>query len=312
MENRLLMIEAEESFEILNALASKTRLHILKLLCNTKLNVNEIAKKLGMPQSTVSTNITVLEKAGLITVESAAGKKGSQKLCSTLYDELVVQLPYCKDTDSGQDVIEVAMPVGLYTNFQVTPPCGLCSTEEIIGLLDVPETFLNPKRAVASLVWFEQGYIEYKFPNNLPPNGTLKALELSLELCSEAPVTTPEMANNWPSDITLWVNEVEVGTWTSPGDFGGNVRGKLTPNWWKLAGSQYGLLKQWKVTCDGTYIDGNFISPVTLADLELRAHTSVKVWIGIKKDAANIGGINIFGKGFGNYDQDIVLKMLLQ
>ena len=311
MENRLLMIEAEESFDILNALASKTRLQILKLLCHGKLNVNDIAEKLEMPQSTVSTNITVLEKAGLITVESAAGKKGSQKLCSTVYDELVVQLPYCKEKKAGQDTIEVAMPVGLYTNFKVAPPCGLCSTEEIIGLLDVPETFLNPKRAVASLVWFEQGYIEYKFPNNLPPNGVLEALELSLELCSEAPVATPDTANNWPSDITLWLNEVEVGTWTSPGDFGGDVRGKLTPNWWKLAGSQYGLLKQWKVTKEGTFIDGNRISGVTLTDLDLRAHTSVKVWIGIKKEAANIGGVNIFGRGFGNYDQDIVLKMHL-
>ena len=311
MENRLLMIESEESFEVLNALASKTRLQILKLLCDRKLNVNEIAEELEMPQSTVSINITVLEKAGLITVESAAGKKGSQKLCSTLYDELVVQLPYCKNRETEQDVIEVAMPVGLYTNFKVSPPCGLCSTEEIIGLLDVPETFLNPKRAVASLVWFEQGYIEYKFPNNLPPNGVLEALELSLELCSEAPVATPDTANNWPSDITLWINEVEVGTWTSPGDFGGDVRGKFTPGWWKLAGSQYGLLKQWKVSAEGTFIDGNRISGITLADLDLRAHTSVKVWIGVKKEAVNIGGLNIFGKGFGNYDQDIVLKMHL-
>ena len=312
MENRLLMIEAEESFDVLNALASKTRLQILKLLCNGKLNVNDIAEKLEMAQSTVSTNITVLEKAGLITVESAAGKKGSQKLCSTLYDELMVQLPYCKEKSNRQDEIEVAMPVGLYTNFKVSPPCGLCSTEEIIGLLDVPETFLNPKRAAASLVWFEQGYIEYKFPNNLPPNGGIEALEVSLELCSEAPVTTPDTASNWPSDITIWINEVEIGTWTSPGDFGGDVRGKFTPAWWKLAGSQYGLLKQWKVTQEGTYIDGNHISQVNLADLDLRAHTSVKVWIGVKREAANIGGVNIFGKGFGNYDQDIVLKMLLQ
>lgn len=311
MENRLLMIEAEDSFDVLNALASKTRLQILKLLSNQQLNVNDIAEQLALPQSTISTNITVLEKAGLLRIESAAGKKGSQKLCSTLYDEVVVQLPgFTKEVD--QNIIEVAMPVGLYTDFHVSPPCGLCSTEEIIGLLDVPETFLNPKRAVASLLWFEQGVIEYKFPNNLPRNGALEALELSLELCSEATVTTPETSNNWPSDITLWINEVEIGTWTSPGDFGGDVRGKLTPAWWKLAGSQYGLLKHWKVTADGTFVDGLRLSGVTLADLDLHSHTSVKVWIGIKKDAVNVGGLNIFGKGFGNHDQDIVMRMFFQ
>lgn len=310
MENRLLLIEAEDSFEVLNALASKTRLQILKLVSAQKLNVQDIAEKLQLPQSTVSTNTTILEKSGLITVEMAAGKKGSQKLCTAIYDEMVVQLPgFSKEIE--QNVIEVAMPVGLYTDFQVSPPCGLCSAEEIIGLLDVPETFLNPKRAVASLVWFEQGFIEYKFPNNLPSNALLEILEISMELCSEAPVATPETAANWPSDITIWINETEIGTWTSPGDFGGDVRGKFTPAWWKLAGSQYGLLKHWKVTEDGTFIDGIRISEVTLTDLDIRDHTSVKVWVGVKNDAANIRGVNIFGKGFGNYDQDIMMKMYL-
>jgi len=69
--------------------------------------------------------------------------------------------------------------------------------------------------------------------------------------------------------------------------------------------------KTWKVTDEGTYIDGNRLSDVTLSQLNLREHTSVKVWIGVKEGALNVGGINIFGKGFGNYDQDIILKMYL-
>jgi len=273
MESRLLLIDAEESFDVLNAMASKTRLQILKLLSNRKLNVNEITEELKLPQSTVSTNITVLAKAGLITVESAAGKKGAQKLCSAPYNEVVVTLPGV-EKDVEQNIIEVAMPVGLYTDFKVSPPCGLCSTEGIIGFLDVPETFFNPKRAVASLVWFARGFIEYKFPNNLPANTDLQWLELSLELSSEAIVKS----NNWPSDITMWINGVEIGAWTSPGDFA-DVRGKFTPGWWKNAGSQYGLLKNWRVSAEGTFIDGTKISDVTLANLNIRAHTSVKVRI---------------------------------
>ena len=306
MESRLLMIEAEQSLDAFNALGSETRLSILKLLNDRKMNVNEIAEELQLPQSTVSTNITILEKVGLITVESAAGKRGSQKRCSVPYDEIVVQLPSMKK-EVAQNVIEVAMPIGLYTDFEVGPPCGLCSQEEIIGFLDVPETFFNPKRAVASLIWFERGFVEYKFPNNLPANIGIERLEISMELSSEIPGTNKD----WPSDITVWINGVEVGTWTSPGDFG-DMRGKWTPEWWKLAGSQYGLLKHWGVTETGTLVDGTKVSDVTLADLNIRGHSSVKVRIGIKKDAANVGGVNIFGKGFGNYDQDIVMKMFLQ
>ena len=125
-----------------------------------------------------------------------------------------------------------------------------------------------------------------------------------MEVCSEVPGTSKE----WPSDITVWINGVEVGTWTSPGDFG-DKRGKLTPTWWKLSGSQYGLLKNWNVTSNGSFIDGIEVSKVKLKDLEIHNHTSVKVRIGIKETSKNVGGINVFGKGFGNYSQDILLRM---
>ncbi len=306
MESRLLMVDSENSIELFKALASEARLAILKLINNQKLSVNEIASKLNLPQSTVSTNISILEKSGMIKVESSAGKRGSQKLCYIPYDEIVIELPSIKKAVTD-NVIEVSMPIGLYTDFEVSPPCGLCSQEEIIGYLDTPDTFFNPKRAVAGLIWFERGFVEYKFPNNLPVKSELDKLEVSMELSSEAPGTNKD----WPSDITVWINGIEIGTWISPGDYG-DVRGKLTPSWWKLAGSQYGLLKQWSVTESGSFVDGIQISKVTLNDLNIRGHSSLKLRIGLKKEAKNIGGLNIFGKGFGNYDQDIVMKMYIK
>jgi predicted transcriptional regulator len=206
-----------------------------------------------------------------------------------------------------ENIIKVEMPVGLYTDFKVSPPCGLCSKDEIIGFLDVPTSFFNPKRAVADLVWFERGYIEYKFPNNLPTSKKLKKLEISMEISSEVPGTSKE----WPSDITLWLNGVEIGTYTVPGDFG-DRRGKLTPSWWKLAGSQYGILKRWIVTNEGAFIDEVKVSDVTLEDLKIREHTSIRVRVGIKPEAINVGGLNIFGKSFGDYEQDIVMVMELE
>ena len=53
------------------------------------------------------------------------------------------------------------------------------------------------------------------------------------------------------------------------------------------------------------------VSRVTIADLKLSEHHSIKVKLGIKDDAQNVGGMNIFGRGFGNYDQDIVLRLYL-
>ena len=203
------------------------------------------------------------------------------------------------------NTIEVAMPLGLYASCDVSAPCGLCSVEGIIGLLDVPDTFLDPDRMRAGLVWFTRGFLEYQFPNNAKlTNSEVESMEFSFELSSEVPGT----AADWPSDITVSVNGIDIGTWTSPGDFG-DKRGVYTPDWWKLKGSQYGKLKTWRVSGEGTFVDGVKISPVSVKDLDLENHRSIRLRIGVKDDAKHPGGINIFGRGFGNYDQDIVMRL---
>ncbi len=303
-EPSILILDTHADTEALVALSSSLRVSLLNLLHTRALNVNEIAELLSMPQSTVATNIAILERTGLVKTEIVKAKKGNQKICRAIYDEIVVRFAE-KGSREMDGLIEVEMPIGLFTSYDVSAPCGLCSTEGIIGYLDVPGSFLDPNRMKAGLIWFEGGWVEYKFPNNgLYKDKPLKRLELSMELSSETPGTN----KNWLSDITLWVNMVEVGSWTSPGDFG-DKRGKLTPEWWKLEGSQYGLLKNWIISDEGSFVDGVRISNVTLADLQLSEHHSIRVKIGIKDGASHPGGINIFGRGFGNYDQALVLRL---
>lgn len=299
----ILIVNAVDDIDILKGLASEVRIRILQLLRDESLNVNELSNSLKLPQSTVATNVQILEKAGLIRTENIAAKKGMQKRCRAVYQEVVLQIPATKQEE--RDEIEVEMPIGLYTGFEVSAPCGLCSAEGIIGYLDVPDDFLNPGRSKAGLLWFEKGYVEYKFPNNSKyKERPVTRLEVSAELSSETPGTNPNLL----SDITLWVNGIEVGVWTSPGDFG-DKRGKLTPQWWKLEGSQYGFMKQWSVTETGSFVDGVRVSDVRLPDLGLSDHHSIRVRFGVKDDAVHLGGMNIFGRGFGNYDKDIVLRL---
>jgi len=305
MSRNFLVVDPEEGLDVLKGLASSVRVKILKLLhVEGPLNVNDIAAQLSLPQSTVSSNVQILEETGLIRTETQKARKGNQKICHSMFDEVLVMF---KDDIEPlrSDEIEVSMPLGLYTSCDVSAPCGLCSTESIIGLLDVPDTFLDPERMKAGLIWFTSGYVEYQFPNNarLAKHG-IESIEFSLEVSSEAPGTSTD----WPSDITCVVNGMEIGTWTSPGDFG-DKRGVYTPDWWKLKGSQYGKLKGFRINGSGTYVDGMKISPVSLKDLDLGTHHSIRLRIGVKADARHPGGINIFGRGFGNYDQDIVLRL---
>ena len=297
-----LVINPIEDLNKIKALASEPRIQMLNLLRDKTLNINEISDALNLPQSTVATHISILEDAGLLITESVKAKKGNQKLCKPAFRELLIQFPEKQNTTDN--FVEVEMPIGIFTDCKVTAPCGLCSAEHIIGLLDIPDSFLNPERMKAGLLWCGSGTFEYKFPNNtLYENKKLSKIEISLELSSETPGTN----SNWPSDITMWVNKTELGTWVSPGDFG-DKRGKYTPQWWKLEGSQYGLLKHFSVTEDGSFVDGIQISDIKLSDLKISEHHSIRVKIGVKENAEHMGGMNIFGKGFGNYDQGIILR----
>jgi predicted transcriptional regulator len=306
MSNQIVVIDPRERIDILKSLASEVRVSILDLLHrHGPRNVNQVAEELGLPQSTISANIQVLVDVGLIQTRSEKARKGSQKICYTTFSELLIAF---RDRDVARDEgqISVSMPLGLYTRCEVSAPCGLCSTDGVIGLLDVPDTFLEPDRMRTGLLWFTRGFVEYQFPNNATlAHAKIAAVELELELSSEVPGTS----KNWPSDITIAINGHEVDTWTAPADYG-DKRGKFTPAWWKLAGSQYGDLKTWRITADGTFRDGRKVSNCSLADVELGAHRSIRVRIGVKEDARHPGGVNIFGSGFGNNSRDIVLRLV--
>ena len=306
-EKGFLVVNADRQYQILRGLASPLRLRIMRhLLKQGPLNINQIAKAFRQPQSTIASNIQILEETGLIETKISKASKGQQKICYARYSEIVVKIDP-EATNRDKDIIEVEMPLGLYTTSNVSAPCGLCSTEKILGMLDVPELFLDPARVKAALVWFGRGYIEYKFPNNAKViNANVEALEFIMELSSEVPGTNVD----WPSDISLWVNGIKIGTWQCPGDYG-DQRGILTPLWWKLEGSQYGILTSWRISQHGTYLGDIKLSNVTLDELQLPEHHSVKLRIGIDDKAGLPGGINIFGRGFGNHDQDIKMRLHL-
>lgn len=289
----------------LKALASTPRWHILQCLSEQGRTVVEVAQMLDMPPSTAASQIKILEDAGFVHTELQPATHGLQKVCFRTYDNLALQLPYLSHSAGAvPNSIDLSMPVGAYTAFEVTPTCGLTSATSLIGYLDDPISFYEPQHVQAGLLWFRSGYVEYTFPNRLPKDPGLTALLVSMEICAEAPLHN----NDWPSDITLWINDCEIGTWTCPGDFGGQ-RGRLTPDWWDSKDSQFGVLKRWLVTGEGAFIDGYPLSRVRLAELEIEKRPVITVRIGVKADAYHMGGLNLFGSSFGNYPQDLTLRM---
>lgn len=302
MGSHILEVHGHNSVDLFKALASETRVRILELLAQNEMNINELGQVLQISQPTVTKHTQLLEQIGLIKSEYMPGVQGMQKRCRLAYDRLIISF---EPTEQPEErVEEIEMPIGLYTLVNPTPTCGLANSQRIIGFLDDTQSFFDPERASAQLLWMAEGFVEYVFPCTLGASIDFKRLELLMEICSEA----PNYNTNCPSDITVWVNSVEIGSWTSPGDFGGR-RGRLNPVWWNDYMTQYGMLKIWSVDDEGSYVDGTPVSEVNIRDLMLAPHHPITVRIGIKPDATHVGGFNLFGRGFGNYEQDLVLRL---
>lgn len=294
--------EPQKLQQVAHALSSELRIRILQLLDECSMNVLELSQRLDVPISTVSNSIVVLEEADLIRTERQAGVRGVAKLCSRKKDTVTIRLHHLVPREVESYYYN--MPIGGYSDCNVVPTCGLLSARSNIGEHDSVASFYDPGRYEAQLLWFMQGFVEYRFSNQVLKDHRLKCLEVSFEACSEA----PNYRKDWPSDITVSVNDVELGTWCCPGDFGGR-QGRFTPEWWLPSSTQYGLLTRWRVEASSSYLNDQRISDVSLDQLNLTDKPYISLKIGVKPDAVHQGGINLFGEQFGDHRQAIVVRL---
>ena len=298
--------DAKLVYKLARALASEERIKILRLIASQSMNVYEIGRRLNLPFSTVSNHIAVLEDAQVIFVSAQQGKKRHVKMCSRQLSRLTF---YFMDNTKKEntDAQTIEMPVGHFVEATVNPPCGLYTIDKDnnskMVAVDQPYEFFSTNRFQSELLWFDHGFVSYNFINNSYKKSASK-LEISFECCSEIIYHRTD----WPSDITVKLNDKELLTFTSPGDFGGR-RGRYTPKNHHINSTQYGLLYKILIDENGTYLNNTLVQKTTIRDFKLIDLPFIKLSIGVKENAIHRGGINLFGKKFGDYDQSIVLTI---
>lgn len=284
---------SDHSLNVFSALDSPVRIKIIQLLSERKMNVREISKELNLSSAITIMHLNKLEAAHIIDRE----KKGTQRISKLQVDKINISFPnqlYIPYKDWRID-----LPIGQYTAYDVTPSCGLAGQDGFIGKVDNPSYFMDPDRYAAGMLWFSKGFVEYQVPNYLTDEQSLEMIEFSAELSSEFPFSN----NVWPSDITVSLDGQEIGTWTSPGDFS-DIRGRYTPDWVYNDMNQYGLLKSFRISKHGSFIDGQRSSDTLISDLDLTKN-AWPLRFEVKDSSENVGGCTIFGKNFGNHNQGI-------
>jgi len=280
----------------------------LTLLQNRKKNVIEIASALNASVSTVASNVRILEESGLIQTEFHPAVRGSMKSCSIAYSEIYIDLESGAEVPEVDDFYTCETPIGMFSTCVASPTCGMADDMGYIGDQNDPCAFFLPERSKARTLWLSRGYVEYLLPFKNSVERDLHSIQIEYEACSEA----PGYNNGWKSDISLWVNGVEVGVWLSPGDFGDRA-GRFNPQYWVPSGqSQYGMMNRWLITKEGTYFFDKQVSQVTMADVLNVPLPYIKIRIGVDEQAANQGGVCLFGRGFGDYDIGIRMTVRLQ
>jgi predicted transcriptional regulator len=292
----------KEICEFGKAVSSPVRLEIIKLLYEDNYSISQIAEALDLPQSSAAFHLKLLEAADLIRMEEQPGSHGTMKVCSRKQD--YANLCFLPRSSQINQVASIEMPVGSFVDCSISPTCGLYTPNGVVGMEDKEYSFYLPERMNAGLLWTSKGYVQYKFPNQLPAGRFPVCLSFAMEICSEA----PGYAEDWRSDITLWVNGIECATWCCPGDFGSR-RGRLTPPLWPNGSTQYGIWVKWEIRGDGTYINGDQASKVRLSDIAISENPFVSMTIGNKKNTRYEGGFNLFGKTFGDYPRDILMEI---
>lgn len=291
-----------EGLELFKTLGSGIRVQILNILLeNEQMSMNQLATSLNITNGALTGHIKKLEECGLIAVSNESAGHGNQKMCSIIQDKIVVDIE--KPVDYS-NIYTTQIKVGQFSAHKICPTCGIANDRSVIGELDDIRYFDHPDRFNADILWFTKGYVEYTVPNIIPAGNRITQIAISAELSSEA----PGIDNNWPSDISFYLNDTLIGMWTSPGDFG-DVRGMLTPDWWPPNWNQYGLLKLIVINKRGTFLDGLRISEISTETLQLDCSSALRFRMAVEDNASHVGGLTIFGSAFGNYAQDINVSL---
>lgn len=288
--------------KLCNALGSEVRMKILKTLQRRPytFSITDLIKLTNIPCTTLIHHLNILKEVNLIDITYKSTKHGSTRIISRYLKGASLNFYYLEDKDNTTIKTELQnMKVGNFIKYEgndfnfVTPTRSYPKRGTDCYI---------PERFQAELIYTLNGKLTYIFSNNAAKFNKIKSISFSMELSSE----TPYYDNDYLSEITFWINDIEIATYLSLGDYG-DRRGILNPAWWPDRNSQYGKLVTVLVDEAGVSLNGKQISTkINISKLNIQKGNSIIFALGNKQTSTYIGGFNLFGSSFGDFHQDIL------
>ena len=289
-----------------DGLAHPIRVRIVRKLCDYPYlrPFNRLSQELKIPKTTLNYHLSKLEEAGIIRLFYKNTHNKSTKMVSKIVNNISITTKKIEvEEDVGKKSYLQEIPVGAYDSY-VGKELDYAIENEVVERAIISQ--YDTKRFNAKLIYAKDGVVTYKVSNAFAITNGIDELIISLEICSEAPYYD----NDYKSDITFWINDKEICTLTTKGDYG-DRRGKLNPDWWPSINTQYGELTTIKINENGIYLKDILVNKgITIKDLDITNNTFIKISLGNKNFALNKGGFNIFGSEFGDYPQNIIVEQI--
>lgn len=291
--------DTKHIIKISHALSSEERIDILRLISKKQYTLSELAKILNLQPSSVAFHLKILTEANLVSEQAISGKKGVKYSYAqdSMISYIIREIP--KET-TFIEPFKVSIPIGNFSKIKLNGTCGLASDKDVLTY--DPNNLYSFNRNEIQLIWSSEScLIEYLISNKYAFEGNIENISISFEACSEAMGYNPD----FPSDLTIFLNDIELCTYTLEGDYGDRY-GRFTPRWWFVESTKYGTLVNILINNNGVYLNEKLVNKsINLKSLNLKEGNNTQLRLEVKENAENCSGINLFGEKFGDYQQPI-------
>lgn len=297
-------IPLKKALNVLKVLGNEPRFNILTLLMKGPMSISEIARKIQISQPTVTTYVQQLEENGLVFTRLQRAAKGYIKLCYSLYSGISLEWDEARQK-ALESVYELDMPVGHYSSMNCSRPSLLANQGGILASSDDLSRFFHPIRMEAELLAMTQGVVKYLFPYNMPPEKKIHRIELSAEL------NIAQRHHSALTNVTLSINNCNFTPLRLDVHDGIKEHSHIL-DWYPKDMTTCGNLYVWQIDNQQTTLNSEPCGDFSLKDLQLQSMQPIEVSFNVESPHAPAGGMVIFGKSFGRYNQDLRLTIVCE